>query len=214
MNETTWQQSTEPDLMLGFIDASASSRKLRLLCCAYARRVWERIADSDASCLAVNVAVKYADGQATQDELASAFHQAEQAVFVSDVSDVKNARRAAAWCAAASVDAVSVTRSVAWAAVYASREVKLTERSIQAQLLRDVFHNPFRPVAFQSQWKTNNVVAIARYIYDTGDYGSMPILADALEEAECTDLEVLSHCRHTQAHVRGCWVVDLLLGKD
>jgi hypothetical protein len=50
-------------------------------------------------------------------------------------------------------------------------------------------------------------------MYDTRDFAAMPILADALEEAECDNLDILAHCRGPGPHVRGCWVVDLMLGK-
>jgi hypothetical protein len=54
---------------------------------------------------------------------------------------------------------------------------------------------------------------MARRIYDERAFHDLPILADALEEAGCTDAEILAHCRSSGEHVRGCWVVDLVLGK-
>jgi hypothetical protein len=55
---------------------------------------------------------------------------------------------------------------------------------------------------------------IARAIYDGRAFERMPILADALEDAGCGDADILRHCREPGEHVRGCWVVDLLLGKS
>ena len=82
-------------------------------------------------------------------------------------------------------------------------------------LLRDVFGNPFRPVSFSPAWRTENVVLLARQMYESRDFGAMPILADALQDAGCENEEILSHCRDAnQVHVRGCWVVDLVLGKE
>jgi hypothetical protein len=79
-------------------------------------------------------------------------------------------------------------------------------------LLREIFGNPFRPVDFVP-WRTDTVVALARQMYKARDFGAMPILADALQDAGCTNAEVLNHCRDTkQTHVRGCWVVDGGLG--
>ena len=81
-------------------------------------------------------------------------------------------------------------------------------------LLREVVGNPFRPVAFDPQWRTVTAVAIANLMYDTRDFSPMPILADALQDAGCDDSTVLDHCREPAGvHVRGCWVVDLVLGK-
>ncbi|VTU00166.1 Uncharacterized protein (Fragment) OS=uncultured bacterium PE=4 SV=1 [Gemmataceae bacterium] len=87
------------------------------------------------------------------------------------------------------------------------------ERDI-ATLIRDIFGNPFRPVAFDPEWRTSTVVALAQQMYDTRDFSAMPILADALQDAGCDSDDVLTHCRGTGPHVRGCWVVDAVLGKE
>ena len=81
------------------------------------------------------------------------------------------------------------------------------------KLLRDIFGDPFRPVAFDPAWRTDAAVGVAAQMYARRDFGAMPILADALEDAGCDDAEVLGHCRAPGVHVRGCWVVDLVLGK-
>ncbi len=79
--------------------------------------------------------------------------------------------------------------------------------------LRDVFGNPFRPVSFDPMWQTPTVIAMAQAIYANRAFDRMPILAGALEEAGCDNPYVLAHCRGHGQHVRGCWVVDLILGK-
>jgi hypothetical protein len=83
-------------------------------------------------------------------------------------------------------------------------------------LLRDLFGNPFRPVRLDPAWlawEGGTVVKLAPLIYDQGRYQDLPILADALEEAGCTNADILSHSKSNQEHVRGCWLLDLLLGK-
>ncbi|HEY1381779.1 MAG TPA: hypothetical protein VGF55_33580 [Gemmataceae bacterium] len=83
-------------------------------------------------------------------------------------------------------------------------------------MLRDIFGNPFRPVAVEPAWLAWNhgtVPAIARRVYDERRFEDLPILADALEDAGCTNADLLAHCRGGGPHVRGCWAVDLLLGK-
>jgi hypothetical protein len=87
------------------------------------------------------------------------------------------------------------------------------EGQAQCDLLRDIFGNPFRPAPVDPSWRTPVVVAIARRAYDERDFAALPVLADALEEAGCAGADVLAHCRGGGAHVRGCWVLDLLLGK-
>jgi hypothetical protein len=79
---------------------------------------------------------------------------------------------------------------------------------------RDIFGNPFRQVAVESDWLTSNVVALARQMYEGRDFAAMPILADALQDAGCDNDDILTHCRGDGPHVRGCWVVDLILGKE
>lgn len=88
------------------------------------------------------------------------------------------------------------------------------EKAHLAVLVRDIFGNPFRPVAFDPSWRTSDVVALAQGIYDDRAFNRMPILADALQDAGCTNDDILTHCRDTNTpHARGCWVVDLVLGK-
>jgi hypothetical protein len=87
----------------------------------------------------------------------------------------------------------------------------------RAHLLRDLFGNPFRRVTVEERWLTwsdGAVTHLARSAYDEGSLQALPILGDALEEAGCTDADILNHCRQPGEHVRGCWVLDLLLGKE
>jgi hypothetical protein len=82
-------------------------------------------------------------------------------------------------------------------------------------LLRCIVGNPFRPVAFDPRWRSETAVALATGIYAERAFDRLPILADALEEAGCDHPDVLAHCRDPhQPHARGCWVVDLVLGKS
>jgi hypothetical protein len=90
------------------------------------------------------------------------------------------------------------------------------DRDVQANMVRDIFGNAFRPVVIDPVWLTwrdATVLKIAQTIYDERRFADMPVLADALEEAGCTNDDILNHCRQPGEHVRGCWVVDLLLGK-
>ena len=85
----------------------------------------------------------------------------------------------------------------------------------QVAFLRDVYGPlPFRSVIVAPSWRTSAVVAMATAIYNDRDFVVMPVLADALEEAGCGDPEILGHLRQGQGHVRGCWALDLGLGKE
>jgi hypothetical protein len=81
-------------------------------------------------------------------------------------------------------------------------------------LFDDVFGDAFRPVTTDPAWLTSTVVSLASQMYESRDFGAMPILADALQDAGCDSPDVLDHCRGPGPHVRGCWVVDLVLGKE
>jgi hypothetical protein len=115
---------------------------------------------------------------------------------------IGSAEAAAAWQPGTSPPAID------WQLMSAS------ELAIQAALLRDIFGNPFRPVAFDPLWRTSTAVGLARTMFESRDFAAMPVLADALEEAGCDNADVLAHCRGPGPHVRGCWVVDLVLGKS
>jgi hypothetical protein len=93
----------------------------------------------------------------------------------------------------------------------------VSESSAQCILLRELFGNPFRPITLNPSWLSWNegtIPKLAQAIYDSRDFTDMPKLADALEEAGCTDQDIQAHCRSGGEHVRGCWVVDLVLGKE
>jgi hypothetical protein len=87
------------------------------------------------------------------------------------------------------------------------------EKERQCRLLREIFGNPFRPVSFDAAWVTSTVLALAEGIYQERAFDRLPILADALQDAGCDNDDILNHCRGDGPHVRGCWVVDAILGK-
>ena len=84
-----------------------------------------------------------------------------------------------------------------------------------AKLLRCIFGRlPFRKVQIEASWRTPSILALARCIYEERRFEDLPVLADALDELGCRDEELLSHCRGPGPHARGCFVIDLLLGKE
>src|SRR5262249_37179360 len=90
-------------------------------------------------------------------------------------------------------------------------------RAKQSQCLRCIVGNPFRQAMDDSTRSLRNcgtAVTLAHSIYDTQDFATLPVLGDALEEAGCDNKDIIEHCRQTEKHVRGCWVVDLLQGKQ
>ncbi len=111
--------------------------------------------------------------------------------------------------------AVSAARCCA-GVYYAANDVPcaMREIAVQADYLRDIVGNPFRSVVLDPTWRTPTVLQLAQALYHDRAFDRLPILADALEEAGCTDAAILGHLRGPGPHVRGCWALDLLLGKE
>jgi hypothetical protein len=223
MTEAEWLACTDPMPMLEFLRSKASDRKLRLFGVACCRRIWHLLRD-ERSRKTVEVAERFAEGTATEEELTQAENDAndvwnELAYAEGDVTDAEtDASDAACGSACYAEGAIGAAGSASHSAVYALSYAgqQAVEQEGQCRLLRDLFGNPFRPVAVDPSWLTWNdgtVVKLAQAIYDQRRFTDLPILADALEEAGCTDADILAHCRSEGPHVRGCWVVDLILGK-
>jgi hypothetical protein len=213
VNEQDWQACKDPAIMFAHMSGSGTStRKWRLLACACARECWEKITDPRVTeCIVV--AERYADRMAREVEMLKAHNEC-----ASSLACFVTANRAA--CEAATLNAeVAASRARAYA-VDAAREAegqpgRIRTWNKQCEYFRCIFGLlPFRPVTMNQSWLTTNVVSLAQAIYDHRRFQDMPILADALEDAGCTNEEVLAHCRGEKLHVRGCWVVDLVLGKE
>ena len=189
MTEEEWQASVTPVAMLQHLGEGANARKLRLFACAcWLLRAGEFVTHR-ALREAVLKAERIADGEYTPGP-----RDGKWAVFD------KNAF----WIAGNTSEVV--------ATIQGRGGVSLAN---QADLLRDIFGNPFRPVTFAPVWRTDTAVSLARQMYEARDFAAMPILADALQDAGCDNADILAHCRDPkQVHVRGCWVVDLVLGKE
>jgi hypothetical protein len=217
MTETEWIACDEPQRMLVVLRGRMTDRKSRLFACACCRRIWNQLSDPALS-TAVEVSERFADQDVGLPQLQAAARKAHR---------VEEVRRRAArngteselcgYSAAAAASAVALKgiELVLGAARSAWNVMLVTglEHRVQADLVRDIFGNPFRPVAFAPEWRTDTAVTLARQMYEAREFSAMPILADALQDAGCEDASILEHCRGPGPHVRGCWVVDLVLGK-
>jgi len=88
------------------------------------------------------------------------------------------------------------------------------EKQTLSHSARCIFGNPFRPVTLEPSWLTSTVLTLAEGIYAERAFDRVPVLADALQDAGCENPDVLDHCRSETVHTRGCWALDLLLGKS
>lgn len=225
MNEDEWLGATDPAPMLEFLRGKVSERKWRLFAVACCRRQPAKWEETPREKLAVEVAEQFCDGLADRRALDQAQEQVEghlelypgepvySAGFWACSEDIVHDAESAAGFAANSVARSKVEFSSPDFddEFEAARKVEL---SGQSDLLRDVFGNPFQPIAFDPSWKTEAVIAIARGMYETRDFSAAPVLADALEDAGCSDVAILGHLRGGGQHVRGCWCVDGVLGLE
>jgi hypothetical protein len=225
MTETEWLACTNPTAMVNFLREKAGDRKLRLFFCACCRSVWHLL-DEPLLRRAVEVAERHADGLADDQQLQALGRELCPA-FPYFTGSLK---AAAAFSAVAGrgifpvrAPSAAVELTYTEAALQALDqgrthipiETKAGFHHFQAHLLRCIVGPlPFHLVSVQDDWRTTSVAAIDQAIYEDRAFDRMPELADALERAGCADAEILAHCRGPGPHVRGCWVVDLLLGKD
>jgi hypothetical protein len=203
--------------MLEFLRGKASDRKLWLFAMACCRRIWHFF-DGRSHNL-VEVSERFADGAAGRTELSfawdlnlEALQSAEPYTPTSVTAHMAGTlATGAAWAVAWNI--VSDARR---AMRYSSRQADTYQESQgQAALLREVFGPlSFHLVSLDPSWLTPTVKALALAIYTDRTFTDIPVLADALEEAYCSNEEILNHCRGRGPHVLGCWVLDLLLAKE
>jgi hypothetical protein len=214
MTEAEWHHGTDPQPLLEFLRGKVSDRKLRLFSVAYCRRVWHLLEHEDSR-RAVELTEQYADGLVSQQELNRACYHAQEVMFVPGNPAWKPALVATwedAWLA---THELSILPEWKWLVGHVSESLTLDLfQTQQAGVLRCIVGNPFCAVTLSPAWQTANVVALAQAIYQDRQFDTLPILADALEDAGCTNTDILNHCRQPGEHTRGCWVVDTILGKQ
>ncbi len=201
MTEAKWMFSTNATLLLDHLSEirHLDDRKLRLFAVACCRGVWFWL-------------------EQEQNEQALQAHER-----IADDLPVEVHREPPVWNAWPEVRVTPDWTGwsfAGYAAMKSVREAGETKGATDALLLHDIFGNPFRPVLLDPSWQTPTILALATAAYDTRilptgelDLSRLAVLADALEDAGCTDAAILEHLRGPGPHVRGCWAVDLLLGK-
>jgi len=221
MTEAEWLACSYPHLLLDFLDGKGSDRKLRLFACACCRRVWSLLWADKHAHAAVTTAERCADGLEGIEALAASGEIVRRNLELYPGEPVYDASY---WACGDNIQE-DVYNCAGYAANNSTLPLEqesgsvcdvkvLEEQAAQSGLLREIFGNPFRQPAFEMAWATSNAVAIAQAIYTERAFDRLPILADALEDAGCTDAAILNHCRQPGEHARGCWVVDLALGKE
>jgi hypothetical protein len=239
MTEDEWLACEDPEAMLKFLHGKASQRRLRLFALACFREIWAST-DNDETCaalailehLALTGPLRQRDGQLSNPQVVRV--PAGQVVI--DCGASEDAVGPLEVLRENEVVKRIEAREIKSTLVYAFRILACTEfqnwpplgsvsffehagiaHRRQAHLIRDIVSSPFRPIPLAVDWLHRNdatVRRIAEAIYVEDAFDRLPILADALEDAGCDNADILNHCRQAGEHVRGCWVVDLVLGKS
>ena len=236
MTEAGWLACAEPDRMLYFLREKESARKLRLFGCACCRSLWQWL-DDERCQRGIEAAECFADNSEAFDDLLAASSNSLRAMEDAAGDSENDELGQTKWHAAVAVVHITEMLMHWFNARDASVEARQAESCHQfeaanpgvgvpfpepepsdgtehAALVRDIFGNPFRPMTFDPSWRTTTATQLAQQMYDSRDFSAMPILADALQDAGCDNTDILDHCRGPEPHVRGCWVVDLVLGKE
>jgi hypothetical protein len=238
MTEQEWLSSDDLGKLIYFLP-STGERKWRLFTVACCHTIQSLLHDR-RSLNAIDVIERIADGEASSHELEVIHEAACEALAeskperkkwpVEDIARVISLpKRDAKGSAQGTAGWVTLTVGQrAWKAAAGEKNRRWQkktmrtawneERRRQCSLLRDIFHNPFQQFPCIDSawvaWNDRTIHKLAHLIYDEKVFDRLPILADALEKAGCTNPDILNHCRMPGPHVRGCWVVDLLLGKE
>ncbi len=224
MTEQSWNICSDPSAMLEFLRRTGklSERKARLFAVACCRRVRDLTTDAPNQ-MGADIAERYADGLASSEELAAA---TTTGLWAPVLFAVKGETSSAIWFAAraeAGNTVQSETGTAPWSEAKEGLWTKARARAClaQAEVLRDIFGNPFHPLPRLEPCLLTSVADLASAAYEDRNLPSGTLkpehllaLADALEAAGCHDAELLEHLRSEGPHVRGCWALDVVLGKS
>ena len=213
MTEAEWLHHDEPDAMLEFVGKRLADRKLLLIVCgccrvrstyesgaAYMAEMFEKAADRSL------------DAHAKM-SMMSTFNELMQGNMLTFALRAMSGSEGS--CLSLARTAIGMIRQLEQQQS-TPQETPIAARKCenQANVVREIVGNPFSQNEFDPQWRTSTVHDLTVTIDDERSWQKLPILADALEDAGCDDIEMLNHCRSEHAiHHRGCWVIDSILGR-
>jgi hypothetical protein len=225
MTEEEWLACAEPTVMIEHLrwDVGMSARKLRLYACACCRHLMSSSPDQTCE-KAVVYGEKIADGligDAERTRIEAELRKVRM-TYGDGLASSNYASEMAYIAVSRAHPFVLLTSTIAREATRLSAQENMPEETIvlgqlhrlQPAFLREIFGNPYRRRTIDPSLLTSTVIAIAQQIYESRDFSAMPILADALQDAGCDCDGIFTHLRDPNAtHVRGCWALDLVLGK-
>lgn len=224
MRKREWARCSNPERMLFQVwglKQPANARRLRLFTLSAGRRLWEQVTD-EACQSAVQLAWRQAESAVSAEEVAGQLGTLRPAYDEALATDSLERARIVNVLAVLLTDpgpaAMALIRP--HSLVGGAQLIPLlnpSEMSACCGLLREFFADRgFSPTIEPAllSWNSGAIPRLASVVYEDQAFDRLPILADALEEAGCTDADILAHCRKPGEHWRGCWVVDLILGKE
>ncbi len=225
MTEAEWLTCNNVQEMNEYVQMIGTQRQLKLFLCACARLMLpviesrEDVHENPGARAALYQAEQFADGLVDVPTMTVWYDRMSQTLdsFTSNDRLCGSLLHKAYWVCTFACWAGEPAVQTVW--IYFEWETgteyaPIEMRKCLSPTYRDIFGNPFRPVAFAPEWRTDTAIFLARQMYESRDFSAMPILADALQDAGCDNDDILNHCRGPGPHVRGCWVVDLVLGKE
>jgi hypothetical protein len=222
VTEAEWLACEDSDRMIRLLhNSKVSERKYRLFACAAVRMVeqseWGFELDERVRAV-LAVAERFADGQATDRERIASLRSTAKLVREHTkgfFSAVRHTVERDGWGLAARARYMVAHELSRMGQEHERNDLYARAGAALADVMRECFGTlPLRPVTFSPAWRTQDVAILAKGIYEEKAFDRLPILADALQDAGCDNEEALSHCRGAGAHVRGCWALDLVLGKE
>lgn len=239
MTEEEWLACTDLPRMVrsAITRKKVSERKLRLLAAACCRRVWFVLSDECARS-AVESAEAFADGECTHAQMFDMWRTVEHARnHARQQREIHGGRHGgpsdlALGAAMGAIDAnaghaackTPSCCAILNAGIKDRAKHRAREKVAQCSVFLDILGNPFRPITIDPAWHCRHDGIIVKFAQSAYDERALPsgeldrvrlaVLADALEEAGCSCVDIVEHLRSPGPHVRGCWVVDLLLGKE
>ena len=219
MTETEWKNSNDPAPMLKFLRGKASDRKLRLFSAACFRRLVPLLPDLRQQQV-IETLEQLAEGTVTLAESEGLIREVRRLIPPDD-------RHPSSWFRGEpSADHLHYiglmlfrefrSKSIAAHAVEAAKGLAdwSAELQEQVQLMKCIVGDPFHTKSIDPRWLTSATLSSAQTIYEERVFDRLPDLANIMEDAGCDDVEILTHCRAQEPHAKGCWVIDLTLGKS
>jgi hypothetical protein len=226
MTEAEWLAGTDPAPMLRFLRRRGSDRKLRLFACDCCRSI-SSLFPTETYHQLIEVAEAFSDNLVPRRELTRKHQLVVKHSNSLVASTVASLVATTAFGVADQKAYVAARRTSQRIGEVVTQQGLLHDAATswsQALVLKDIFGNPFRPVSLDPAWLAwhgGAAAQLAQAVYDDRDLPSgrldaarLAVLADMLEEAGCSDADILGHLRGPGPHVRGCWPIDLILSKD